>query len=140
MENKTTLILVVLSFSAAVFALIGITLLLSAETMRKSFRKARAVIVSRGSGKDGSFRPLLEFRDGEKTIRAHPSCPMADGPECREGTETGILCCSSRVLFIPTRKVIPDDNGRSLRRICRLYRLTGAMMILTGLLFLIPRI
>ena len=134
MENKTTIILVILCVSAAVFLLIGIRLLLAPERKRESFRKARAVIVSRGSGKDGGFRPLLEFRDGEKIVRAHPSFSMTDGPECREGCETDILFCPKRL----TRTVIPDDGGRSLQRIGRFYRITGAGMILVGLLFLIP--
>ena len=135
MENKTTMILVILCISAAVFILIGLGQLFSPETREGSFRKVRARVVSSGTIRDGESRPLLEFRDGEKTVRAYPNLAV---PVSREGEETDILYCPKRVLLIPTQSVIPDDGGASLRRIARQYRLTGAAFLLVGLLFLIP--
>ena len=135
MENKTTLIPVVLCISSAVFLFIGLRLFFAPETRRASFRKARARVVSRGSSRDGEVSPLLEYRDGEKTVRAYPNQPV---PDCREGDELDILCCPKRVFFILTQSVIPDDGGASLRRIARFYRITGIGMFAIGLLFLIP--
>ena len=136
-ENRTALLLVVLCVSSATFIIIGMRLLFAPETHAKSFRKTRAVIVSR-SIRDGGFSPLLEFRNGEKTVRTSPVLRMSDGPGCQVGDEMDILFCPKRILFIPVHTVIRDDDGVSLRRISRFYRLSGMGMFLIGCLFLIP--
>ena len=133
-----TLLLVILCISSAVVVMIGLRLMLAPEARKTSFRKAKAVIVSRGSNKGGGFRPLLEYSDGDKVIRTHPAFSMTDGPDRREGYETDILYCPKRVLSISTQTVIMDDNGKSLQRIGWFYRLTGILMILIGFLMLIP--
>lgn len=124
-------------FSSLMFIAIGIGMLRANETKPSCFQKAKATIISRGSGEYSYISPVVEFRDGLREVTTRMIYEIPDKPEYREGSKLDILYCPKKVLFgLHTQSVVLDDGGESVRRIGRSYLLSGAVFATVGVVLI----
>ena len=134
------MIIVILGISALTFLTVGIGMLRAKETKANCFKKAKATMVTRGTGGYECISPVIQFMDGTREVTSRMIYEISDKPEYKEGAELDVLYCPKRVLGVRTQSVILDDDGESLKRLRRVYLIGGTIFVLVGIAFVVVTI
>lgn len=132
------LVPMIFCFASLLFIVIGLLIICSPAARKERYVQTTAIVRSRMIESDGALFPVFEFQADGKINQYKPRFPVSDSFPAHTGDSVSILYCVSSFLGIKTYSVVPDDDGKSLKKLIRYYRLIGSSFIVLGLVLLIP--